>query len=403
MDPHASQSLDDDVVAMMEEENGPPDPPPPPPDPAPAPAAGETPAATPPEPPAAQPPAAEAGETPAATPAVEPPAPPAAAAPPVAPDLSTVSPEIAQAIQDKFVSEMSKGVFKTAADLETAKGFEVLASVPLLTEQLQTLKANEVVLANPLMKSLNDYQAQGGENVELFLQLQKLNVAEMTPEEVIKTEMLMSEMGLTSAEIDAHIIDTYHRYDEEHENYDAATAARGGRQMKIDAATGRTKLTGMQSDIKPLDAEAQQKLTTDAANLKAQEWEPIISSSVEKFLEIEFPMGEKGSFKYAVTDESKAESIADLREMIESTGAKFDHEGVELARELLYNKYIVNNIQDIAKAIGIHARSLNDEEWMAENHNPSAIAAPAPPAAAPEEDVVETILNFENQEQQPNV
>ena len=397
MDPNASLDLDDQVVAMMEEENGPVDPPPAP-DPAPAPEApaGETPAAPPPEPAPAEAPVAEGSETPPAAPAPEPQAPPVAAAPPEL-DLTTVSPEMTQAILDKYVFDQSKGAFKTATDLETAKGFEVLATVPSLTDTVNTLKENEIVLASPLMKSLNEYTAKGGENIEQFIQLQKLDVDKMEPAEVIKTKMLMSSMGLTSEEIDAHIVDTYHRVNEDHDEYDASKAARGGRQMKIDAAEGRIALKSMQSDIKTPDAEAQRLLNVEAANLETQKWEPVISSAVDKFTEIAIPLGDKDAvFKYEVSAESKAEMAQELRGMIESSESKLDAEGAELAQELLLGKYIVDNFKDIAKAIGVQARSMNDADWLKENHNPSALKPDTPPPAKQEEDAIEAILKFES-------
>ncbi len=396
MDPNASQDLDDQVVAMMEEENGPADTPPAP-EAAPAPeaTAGETPPAPPPEAAPAEAPVAEGGETPAAPAPAPSPAPEAAAPPEL--DLTTVSPEMTQAILNDYISKQSNGVFKTATDLETAEGFKVLATVPSLTDTVNTLKENEVVLANPLMKSLNEYTAKGGENIELFIQLQKLDVDKMEPAEVIKTKMLMSKMGLTSEEIDAHIVDTYHRVGEDHDQYDADKAARGGRQMKIDAAEGRVTLKGMQSDIKTPDAEAQRLLDVETANLETQKWEPVISSAVDKFTEIDIPLGGKDSvFKYAVPPESKAEMAQELRGMIESSESKLDQEGAELAQELLLGKYIVDNFKDIAKAIGVQARSMNDEDWLKDNHNPSALKPDTPPPAAPEKSAVDEVLEFEN-------
>lgn len=398
MDQNASNSLDEQVVAMMNEGV---ETPTPSPETVPATAAegSETPPAAPPEPAVTPTPSAEGSETPPA-PAEAAPSPAAEAEAPPAPAHTKVSTEDAQAIINEYVSKQSGGVFNTAADLETAKGFEVLATVPLLTEQLQNLKKNEVVFSSPLMESLNKYEAQGGKNIPLFIQLQKLNVAEMEPELVIKTKMQMGEIGLTSGEIDAHIIDKYHRYDEDHEHYDAAKAARGNVQMKIDAAEGRTALIGMQSDIKPLDVEAQQALATEAASLEAQKWESVISSSVNGFSGLDIPLGEKDQvFKYAVPEESKVDMTGQLREMIESSGATHDHEGAELVKELHRNRFIIENFDDIIKAVVTHIKSQGTEQRMEEQNNPSAIQPEVAPTPAQERSAVDQVMEIEGMTQ----
>lgn len=400
MDPNASLDLDDQVVAMMTEDVNPE--PSPEPTPAPTPPGSETLPAPAPEPtpaPAAEPtPSPEAGETPAATePVPEPaPAPEATPSPAPEPDLSNLSTETTQAIIDKYIAAESNGVYKTAKELEEAKGFETLATVPSLTEQLQNLDENKVVLANPLMEGLNEYASKGGENIELYLQLQKLNVDEMDPSAVIKTKMEMGNMGLTSEEIDAHIIHKYHQYDEEHDSYDAIKATQGKIDMKIDAAERRVELKGMQMDIKTPDAEKERVLASERATLKAEQWEPIISSTVKEFSKIDISLGEKDAvFEYAIPEETKADMVSQLRESIEFSDATLDQEGKEVAEQIVRNRFIVDNFRDIAKAIAVHARSLTDEQWMKEVHNPSATQPEVPAPGPQEKDVVEEIMEIE--------
>lgn len=389
MDPNASSSLDadDKVVDMLGGDvNAPPAP-----EPTPAPTGGETPQVPAPAPePTPAPSGGEGGETPsAAEPSPAPEAPPAPAPEP------TTSAEETQRIVNEYLAYASGGVYKTSEELEKARGFETLATVPSLTETITQLQEDKVEFANPVVQGLNDYLSKGGDNPELYMNLQELKVDDMDALEVRRTKMQLDNNGLSSDEINAHLADKYKQFGEDDERYNEADVAQGKINMKIDANEDRKALAQMQHEIQTPDPEKVRVREAEEATQKKQAWDPVISTTVKEFSEIEIPLNKDNSFKFAIPEEDKSDMVKALRESIDFSDATLDDEGKSIAKQIVHNRFIVDNFQKIAGAIAEQARSLTDEQWLVEAHNPSPAIEDAPPPAEQPKDAIETILEFE--------
>lgn len=394
----SSLSADDKVIEMLGGDADAPPTPAPEPAAPPAPGGGETPPVPAPAAPPAQTPApsgGEGGETPPAA------APPGPDAPPAPAPEPTTSAEETQRIIDLYVAEASGGVYENAEALKDADAFKVLASVPSLTETITQLSDDKVEFANPLMEGLNDYLSKDGDNPELYLSLQKLEVDKMEPLDVIKTKMALDNLGLTADEISGTLTRKYKQYDEEDEKYNVDDVAQGKIDMKIDANKDRGSLRQMQHEIQTPDPERLRVKAAEDDTLKKQAWDPVISSTVKEFTKIEIPLNDKGNkFEFVIPDEDKADMVAGLREAIDFSGAALDEEGNSIAEQVVRDKYIVDNWPNIAKAIAENARSLNDEEWLVEISNPSPAAPDTPPPAEEPEDALDAIIKFESGDRQ---
>jgi len=327
--------------------------------------------------------------------------PPPAADPPPEPSKPESSAEQTQAIIDQYLSETSGGVFKSATEFEEAKVFDTIATVPDLTEKLQGLEENKVEFASDFVKGLNDYIGKGGINPALFLELQKMDVKEMEPTEVLKTHMRLTNQGLTEQNIEQYLVNKYKQFDKESEDYEEKEFTQGKVEMTIDSNSAREKLTEMQHEIKTPEPEKvrQQQETVETERL--QKWDPVISQEVTDFKKITIPLNDKDvKFDYEIKPEHRQGLIDAAKEAVEYSRVEYDNNGAQTVQQILTNRYIVDNFQDIAKSIAEKARSLNDEEWIIETSNPSGANKDdqPPPDPAGSKDLVDQILEFEQQQ-----
>lgn len=331
----------------------------------------------------------------------DPPTPDPAADPPASPenpDPPTTSAEQTKAIIDSFFNEKSEGVFKTAEEFEKLKGFETLQSVPNLTEQLQNLEENKVEFANDFIKSLNDYHAKGGTNTELFVTLQGMKVDEMEPLDVLKTQMKFAHPTLTDEQISTHLAGKYNQLSEEDEGYSEGAVKQGEISMTIDSGEAKEYLKNMQTEIHTPDPEKERLAGETAETDRLTKWDPIISKTVTDFTQLTIPLNEKGaSFNYDIPEDVKVELQQQLKESLEYSGAELDNDGGETAKQMLFNRYLVDNFDNIARAIAEKSRSMTDEQWIKEINNPSAVKTEdvVPPDPNTEKDVIDQIMKLE--------
>ncbi len=221
--------------------------------------------------------------------------------PPAADPKPESSEEQTQALIDKYLKEKSGGVFKSAAEFEEAKVFDTIATVPKLTEKLTELEGNKVEFANDFVQGLNDYVAKGGSDPALFLELQKMDVKEMEPTEVLKTHMRLTNKGLTEQNIDQYLVNKYKQFDKESEKFDEDELSQGKVEMSVDANSAREALTNWQHDIKTPEPEQVRQQHDEAETARMQKWDPVISQGVSDFKKITIPLNDKASWSFLTT------------------------------------------------------------------------------------------------------
>jgi hypothetical protein len=110
------------------------------------------------------------------------------------------------------------------------------------------------------------------------------------------------------------------------------------------------------------------------------EWDDRVVDMVSNFDKISIDVNKDLTLEYNVTAEEKDDLENEVYEIIEQTGLSLDKEGLNVASEIMRNRYVISHFDAIVKAVGEKARSMTDEEWHKKAHNPSAI----PKADTPE-------------------
>lgn len=278
---------------------------------------------------------------------------------------------------NRLIGEMSNGLYNSVDDLRNNEVFQkaqeyddVVEELQSLRDQLNEVESREPEFVNDFIKNLNEYVKSGG-NPEEYVKIQGVNVEEMDPIDVLKTQMKWDNPDLSDEDVSLLLNEKY-KLDED--SFTEEEMRLGKVQMKIDSKQAREKLREHQHDMSVPSSGQSEEEIQEANDLRMAEWDDAIVDLTEEFESISIPVNNDLTLNYKVSPEEKEALENEVYEIIELTGMNMDgKESIQAAKEIMRNRYIINHFNDIAKALGEKARSMTDEEWHKQAHNPSAI------------------------------
>jgi len=283
------------------------------------------------------------------------------------------------------IDEMSGGAFTSLEDLQNSNVFEVYEQNNQLVEQLEALQQEEqkVPFANDLVESLNNYFEGGGQDVGKFIQLNSLNVDEISDEDAVRHQLQLQTPGLEDSQVKAYLKGTYHLHDNEDIEYDESKASSGAINLKIAANQAREYLKNEQSSISYPSNEEREGQYAQLENQRIDAWTEPMENALNSLESINVSIGDGVDFNYQIPQESLNELYQELQQVVETSGIAVGEHAQEHANQIVRNHIVATQFDNIVKAAYQNAKSLADEEWQNKAHNPSAVK-PEPGTSSPE-------------------
>ena len=102
-------------------------------------------------------------------------------------------------------------------------------------------------------------------------------------------------------------------------------------------------------------------------------WEKPVKEIFDGFtkIEVDTPGGVKLEYGIEMDAQERAEMQEEFNEMILSNPLMANEEGIANAKAILKARYITNHFNEIAIAFMGQGRSISENEWINEIHNPS--------------------------------
>jgi len=245
---------------------------------------------------------------------------------------------------EKSLLEKSGGKFKSYADIEKA-----------LEEAPQNAFANETV------EKLNDYVKKGGDP-QTFLRTQTVDYSQLSDVAKIREWMSVNKPNLSSEEIDFIIEEEYGVPKDATERQKRASSIR----MKDAAYDAEKNLKDYQSkwSVPQSGGKSQEEIDNET-----REWESSLENTVEKFDKMEIKVGDD-KFNYDLSKEDK-KSLVDSNKDLRNFFNRYKKEdGSENVQKFVRDAYILNNFDNIIKAVAKFAEGKGEGKTIEDIKNP---------------------------------
>ncbi len=327
------------------------------------------------ETPPVTPPTTPVAETPVVTPPVEVPADPNAPATletPAPPAAEIPPTEIPAPVIDKnkILEEISKGSIKSEEDLnkfieEYNKNKEVTES----EEYQETLK----------LRAWRDK----GYPAELFTPIQEMDtqtIDELSVEDTLKIKMKFENPEFTEEDINLMINQEYKQDADENKEVDIRA---GKLRMQMAARGYKEQLRELKELAYVPTFENKQAEVQAAEEKRMSTWKSELPKLVTEFNEISIPLSDDGKdvFKWTLTKEQKTELQNELDRIVSNAPVQFDEQGIKALKNIMQEKFINKNINQISRAVAASVKSKLTEENIKKYNNPTGARPEATPPA----------------------
>lgn len=289
---------------------------------------------------------------------------------------------------DKYIDEMSNGMFKSEAEFKESGLLELPDKYDQLVDEYNQLveegaETREPEFASDYVKGLNDFILNGGDP-KVYAEVVSVDYAEKSEFDVMKIALKAND-GLTDQEATDYLNNKYKLDTDEFTDQEMRM---GTIELKRDAKSERESLVNLQKEaMTPRQAPETQAGPTEEEISKAHEerldsWDETVTKETESISSLEYDFG----FKYEISEEQKDLIDDKVFDIIDKSGLEYTQENVDTVKQMAQNLFIQDNHQEMMKAAYDFGVSKTQEEKIKSDHNPSAV----PETEVPETTVAKT-------------
>ncbi len=208
------------------------------------------------------------------------------------------------------------------------------------------------------------------EFIKNTLDLLNTDETQLSPIDLVKFQLKSSYAGLTPAQLDAHIAQTYMQGEEfTQEQKDAGMV-----RLMQDSAVAKTSLSEMKAKVLTTDNAAQTALHQLQEEKRKTEWVAPVQKVVEDFKTIKLNVGKIGGKNASINFEVPADVAKQYEGMVYnsmlSTGGLPNDQSIAIANQTLRALYIADNLDHITAHVFSRANSQNIKKEIETYHNP---------------------------------
>lgn len=282
-----------------------------------------------------------------------------------------------QITQVKF-SEILGGEFDSEEDLT---GY-----IETLQTTITELESKKPTFANEFVEKLNEYVLNGGKASD-FVKVQGIDVAKMNPFEILTTELLWTNPGLSEAKAKEYLMKKYQDAVDQDGNINMDDATISVHSVQAAKSLKEIQAKDNQLEVKGI-SEAEWKSKQKAEMLSTQEeiikqntsrmteWFEPIDKAVDDIVKngIVMPINETKGFKFAYTkDEAYTKSLVSRVDKALYDAGTSVKENPAYAKQMVEMLFKMDNFDDMAKAYGNKMANSKNKEWFEKTTNPSAL------------------------------
>ena len=280
---------------------------------------------------------------------------------------------------ENHYSEMLDGQFENEADLN-----DHLLELESKIEQLENQSPE---FANDAVAKLNEYVANGG-TMEQFTRVQGVNVDEMSPVEVLTTELMWNNKDFTKEDALIYLERKFPESLDDDGNLDVRDPL-----LRADANKAAEVIRGIQADDTPVKSEGysqeewsemsakEQEEAQESQAIEAEErmeqWMQPVEDELEIIKEkgLIIPLTDDKGFRFTIPMDEDYENdlIGRVDQTLMNMGTSFK-DNPKAAKELMQLHFRNDNFEKIVKAAAEKGANSVNEEWFKKVNNPSVIA-----------------------------
>lgn len=264
-------------------------------------------------------------------------------------------------------------------------------SVESLMEILNKEQKPEIEL-DPTVKVIADFVKETGRSVSDWFTYQSFNPSEMDDSSVIKLQLMNQYPDLS--EEDAQLL-LSNRYKTDEDEFSENEVRIGKLNLKMDAQKARTELTQLRESYKAPVAQQTQQVSEEVESPITEDWINAMSKTVDEIESLELEIGKDKNFSFNLEEGYKQTLKSKNAKLDEFFDQYVDEKGGWDFDMLSAHRAIVDNIDEIAKAI--YAQGLSDGQSKVVKNavNPSAPSPKGQAVDAPssEDKVRQQVLN----------
>ena len=254
-------------------------------------------------------------------------------------------------------------------DLLIEKSNGKFTSYEDVVEVMEALeKSSQNQFANEQIENLNKYVAEGGDIMD-FLTTQLTDYESMSDEQLIKSMWSINEKDLTPEEIDLLYRDTY-KLDEE--QWTSTEVKLANIKLKREAKSAKEELLKLQSQNaipKSVKSNQEEQAARELAN---KEWIKKVETSARKLKTVDVQVSEQGEkFSYTIPEETVKSVRKNNKDLSKFWSRYINEDGSEDMDALNRDMAILNDFDNIVRAVYSQARSVGKETVVKDLKNPN--------------------------------
>jgi len=254
-------------------------------------------------------------------------------------------------------------------DLLIEKSNGKFTSYEDVVEVMEALeKSSQNQFANEQIENLNKYVAEGGDIMD-FLTTQLTDYESMSDEQLIKSMWSINEKDLTPEEIDLLYRDTY-KLDEE--QWTSTEVKLAKIKLKREAKSAKEELLKLQAQNaipKSVKSNQEEQAARELAN---KEWIKKVETSARKLKTVDVQVSEQGEkFSYKIPEETVKSVRKNNKDLSKFWSRYINEDGSEDMDALNRDMAILNDFDNIVRAVYSQARSVGKETVVKDLKNPN--------------------------------
>ena len=254
-------------------------------------------------------------------------------------------------------------------DLLIEKSNGKFTSYEDVVEVMEALeKSSQNQFANEQIENLNKYVAEGGDIMD-FLTTQLTDYESMSDEQLIKSMWSINEKDLTPEEIDLLYRDTY-KLDEE--QWTSTEVKLANIKLKREAKSAKEELLKLQAQNaipKSVKSNQEEQAARELAN---KEWIKKVETSARKLKTVDVQVSEQGEkFSYKIPEETVKSVRKNNKDLSKFWSRYINEDGSEDMDALNRDMAILNDFDNIVRAVYSQARSVGKETVVKDLKNPN--------------------------------
>ena len=239
---------------------------------------------------------------------------------------------------------------------------EVVEAIDALEKSSQNQFANEQI------ENLNNYVANGGDIMD-FLTTQLTDYESMSDEQLVKSVWSMNEKDLTRDEVDMLFEDSYKLNEEQWTDREVKLAKI---RLKRDAKSAKEELLKLQKQNSIPKSVTDNKEQLEAQEKAQKEWVKKVEVSARQLKSIDVDVNEQGDkFSYQVPEDTVKTVRKSNRDLNKFWSRYINEDGTEDMASLNRDMAILNDFDNIIRAVYSQARSTGKETVVKDLKNPS--------------------------------